>query len=148
MFSGIAARVRSLWSGIRRRDQVDVEIQDEFQHHLELRAADHVRSGLSPDEAARKARIEFGMTEEFAQKARDARGLRSVDRVRFSWLDIKLGFRMLMDVIPLDATLVRGSHGARPARTGRWPLLMGPGIERGEAIRSVEAHDRLVELIA
>ena len=28
----------------------------------------------------------------------------------------KLGFRTLLDVIPLDATLVKGSHGRRPAR--------------------------------
>src|SRR6185295_7320179 len=26
----------------------------------------------------------------------------------------KLGFRMLMDVIPLDPSLVKGSHGTRP----------------------------------
>ncbi len=36
----------------------------------------------------------------------------------------KLGFRYLMDVIPLDATLVKGSHG-RPAPTpGEGPLLV------------------------
>ena len=38
----------------------------------------------------------------------------------------KLGFRYKMDVIPLDATLVRGSHGLRgPANDG--PLIIGPG---------------------
>ena len=37
----------------------------------------------------------------------------------------KLGFRYKMDVIPLDATLVRGSHGLRPnAEAG--PLIIGP----------------------
>ena len=34
-----------------------------------------------------------------------------------------LGFRMLMDVIPLDATLVRGSHG-RPGASADGPLIM------------------------
>jgi hypothetical protein len=29
----------------------------------------------------------------------------------------KLGFRTLLDVIPLDATLVKGSHGRRAAAT-------------------------------
>ena len=38
-------------------------------------------------------------------------------------LQKKLGFRMLMDVIPLDARLVKGSHGARPANTADYPLL-------------------------
>ncbi len=38
----------------------------------------------------------------------------------------KLGFRYKMDVIPLDASLVRGSHGLRPiAQKG--PLIIGPG---------------------
>jgi predicted AlkP superfamily pyrophosphatase or phosphodiesterase len=36
----------------------------------------------------------------------------------------KLGFRMLMDVIPLDATLVKGSHGARPAHAADHPILI------------------------
>lgn len=35
----------------------------------------------------------------------------------------KLGFRMLMDVIPLDASLVRGSHGARPSDTRDYPVF-------------------------
>ena len=39
-------------------------------------------------------------------------------------LQKRLGFRMLMDVIPLDATLVRGSHGAPPAASDDWPLLL------------------------
>jgi len=36
----------------------------------------------------------------------------------------KLGFRTLMDVIPLDATLVRGSHGRIPDDPSKGPLLM------------------------
>ncbi|MCG8650329.1 MAG: alkaline phosphatase family protein [Pirellulales bacterium] len=38
----------------------------------------------------------------------------------------KLGFRYKMDVIPLDASLVRGSHGLRPAPEDG-PLVLGPG---------------------
>ena len=49
-------------------------------------------------------------------------------RVAFRLLQKKLGFRMLMDVIPLEATLVKGSHGRIPEDTGDWPVLMGdPG---------------------
>ena len=39
-------------------------------------------------------------------------------------LQKKLGFRMLMDVIPLNATLVKGSHGRRPADKKDWPVLI------------------------
>ncbi len=37
----------------------------------------------------------------------------------------KLGFRMLMDVIPLQAELVQGSHGKVPANQREFPLLIG-----------------------
>ncbi len=37
----------------------------------------------------------------------------------------KLGFRMLMDLIPLDANLVRGSHGRIPEDPADWPIIAG-----------------------
>ncbi|HEX5220019.1 MAG TPA: nucleotide pyrophosphatase/phosphodiesterase family protein [Verrucomicrobiae bacterium] len=39
-------------------------------------------------------------------------------------LQKKLGFRMLMDVIPLDASLVKGSHGAKPVEVTEWPVFI------------------------
>jgi predicted AlkP superfamily pyrophosphatase or phosphodiesterase len=36
-----------------------------------------------------------------------------------------LGFRMLFDVIPLNASLVRGSHGRMPEDPSDWPVLIG-----------------------
>jgi predicted AlkP superfamily pyrophosphatase or phosphodiesterase len=39
-------------------------------------------------------------------------------------LQKKLGFRMLMDVIPLDASLVKGSHGRRVLRAEEQPVLL------------------------
>jgi predicted AlkP superfamily pyrophosphatase or phosphodiesterase len=36
----------------------------------------------------------------------------------------RLGFRMLMDVIPLDASLVKGSHGRRVTAPGEQPVLI------------------------
>ena len=39
-------------------------------------------------------------------------------------LQKKLGFRYRMDVIPLDASLVKGSHGLRPA-SEEGPLIVG-----------------------
>ena len=51
-----------------------------------------------------------------------ARG--SMPRVMLKLLKKKLGFRMLMDVIPLDASLVNGSHGCRPSDPLDWPILI------------------------
>lgn len=54
-------------------------------------------------------------------------------------LQKQLGFRMLMDVIPLDANLVRGSHGRHPADPKEWPVLISPDRElmRNPAIEAV-----------
>ena len=38
----------------------------------------------------------------------------------------RLGFRSVMDVTPLDAALVKGSHGGRPASVRDYPLFITP----------------------
>jgi predicted AlkP superfamily pyrophosphatase or phosphodiesterase len=48
-------------------------------------------------------------------------------RAAWRWLQKKLGFRTLFDVIPLDPTLVKGSHGLRAADGADQPLLIGDG---------------------
>ena len=47
-------------------------------------------------------------------------------KLKIAWrlLQKKLGFRMLTDVVPLDATLVKGSHGRRPADKKDWPVFI------------------------
>lgn len=45
-------------------------------------------------------------------------------KVAFALLKSRLGFRSLLEVIPLDASLVRGSHGRRPRSAEEGPLLV------------------------
>ncbi len=47
-------------------------------------------------------------------------------KLKIAWrlLQKKLGFRMLMDVIPLDASLVKGSHGCRQKHKKDWPVFI------------------------
>jgi predicted AlkP superfamily pyrophosphatase or phosphodiesterase len=47
-------------------------------------------------------------------------------KLRIAWrlLQKRLGMRMLMDVVPLDAALVKGSHGRRPANKKDRPVLI------------------------
>ena len=47
-------------------------------------------------------------------------------KVAWFLLKKKLGFRALLEVIPQDASLVRGSHGRIPEDTLDWPVLIGP----------------------
>lgn len=48
-------------------------------------------------------------------------------RVARRLIQKKLGFRMLLDVVPLDAGLVRGSHGLAAGDPRDRPLLVGDG---------------------
>jgi predicted AlkP superfamily pyrophosphatase or phosphodiesterase len=63
----------------------------------------------------------------------------------------KLGLRGLLNVIPLDATLVRGSHGRRPEDEKDWPvLLLEKHHSRAPVAGSISApgvHDELLRYI-
>ncbi|MEN9813738.1 MAG: hypothetical protein RL479_2424, partial [Verrucomicrobiota bacterium] len=57
----------------------------------------------------------------------------------------KLGFRGLLDVISLDASLVGGSHGTCPADSADWPVLIGAGGAAGDSpLAATEVHPRLL----
>jgi predicted AlkP superfamily pyrophosphatase or phosphodiesterase len=51
----------------------------------------------------------------------------------------KLGFRGLMDVIPLDADLVKGSHGRDDVVEEEQPVAIGVGAEKIDSAESVFA---------
>ncbi len=72
----------------------------------------------------------------------------SVPKLRLAWklLRKKLGFRTLMDVISLDASLVRGSHGTCPTREDEWPVLIGAGTSP-QPLAATAVHDRLLALL-
>jgi predicted AlkP superfamily pyrophosphatase or phosphodiesterase len=61
----------------------------------------------------------------------------------------KLGMRMLMDVVPLEAELVRGSHGRVPEDQADWPVLVGdlPGLADLESVKAVDVYSLLHGLL-
>ncbi len=63
----------------RRRGCVEREMDMEMRFHVEMEAEELIRSGLSPDEARRRARMAFGGVERFKDEARDGRRWRWVD---------------------------------------------------------------------
>lgn len=64
-------------------------------------------------------------------------------KILFKLAKKTLGFRMLMDVISLDPSLIRGSHGTLPADRSEWPVLIGAGSST-EPIPATAVHDRLL----
>ena len=152
MTAGVVARLRSLWRGVRGRPALEADMRDEFRLHHELRAADLERQGVAPEAAARQARLEFGSTERYKEEARRSRGLGGVDAVRISWLDVKLGARMLVRYPGL--TIVGGLAMAFAIWVGAGafefisqvvhPTLPLPAGERLVGLQSVNAEHGIV----
>ena len=71
--------------------------------------------------------------------------------VRAGWkvLKKKRGFRMLMDLIPRDASLVKGSHGRRPEDQQDWPVFITQeaGATVGEQVDATAVHDLILGVL-
>src|SRR5580704_7480289 len=78
----------------------DAEMDEEMRLHIQNRAEDLERSGLSREEAERRARIEFGGVERFKEEVRDVRWETRVENlfrdlrhaVRSLWKDKRFAF--------------------------------------------------------
>jgi predicted permease len=88
LFSDLSYRFRALF----RRGKMDRELDDELRFHLERETEKHVRAGMSPEDAARRARIEFGGVESAKEASRDGRGLLLLDLLA---QDLRYAFRAL-----------------------------------------------------
>ena len=75
MLSDWLFRVRALLG--RRR--VEEELEEELSAHVARQAEVYVRAGMTPAEAQRRARIEFGGVDQIKEECRDARGVRLLD---------------------------------------------------------------------
>jgi predicted AlkP superfamily pyrophosphatase or phosphodiesterase len=62
-------------------------------------------------------------------------------------LQKKLGFRMTMDVVPPDASIVRGSHGLAALDPLDRPILIGHGPKPGESVPMTTVRDLLLDAL-
>ncbi|HVJ82738.1 MAG TPA: alkaline phosphatase family protein, partial [Planctomycetia bacterium] len=69
----------------------------------------------------------------------------SAPKLRAAWrlLQKKLGFRTLFDLVPLDPSLVKGSHGLPASDSADRPILIGDGGAPAENLRLTDVHDLL-----
>ncbi|HEY3937844.1 MAG TPA: ADOP family duplicated permease [Bryobacteraceae bacterium] len=74
-------RLRSLFRALKSRRDFERGMSDELRFHIEQYTADLVRSGVSPQAAARRARIEFGGLASVQEGCREARGLHPFDEL-------------------------------------------------------------------
>ncbi|HZZ37988.1 MAG TPA: ABC transporter permease [Acidobacteriaceae bacterium] len=73
---------RRLWQRVRAffgRDALDQDLDAEMAAHLEMAVEENLRSGMSPDEARRRALVRFGGVQRAREEQRAARGLPFLD---------------------------------------------------------------------
>ena len=79
-------------AGIFTRQQVEADLAEELQSHLEMATAENIRRGMNPDEARRQAMLESGGLMVAAEAVREQRGLPWIESIA---ADVKYGFRAL-----------------------------------------------------
>ena len=88
MLAELFARIQALF----RRRQLDDDLDQELQSHLDLLTEEHLRRGLSPEEARRAARLKVGGIPSLKERHREIRGFPMIETV---WQDVKFAVRLL-----------------------------------------------------
>ena len=86
-------RFRSWTTATLRSSRMELQMDEEMRFHIEARAADLANHGLTPQEALRQARLEFGGVETAKGDCRDAIGVSFLD-VLFQ--DLRHGVRAML----------------------------------------------------
>ena len=88
----LSAWFRSAGSKFFRRSRLGEEMEAELRAHIELRADDLERSGLTRVEAERRARIEFGAEGKYREQSHEAMGGNFIETLL---LDLRYSLRVL-----------------------------------------------------
>jgi len=88
MLNDLLYRLRSLF----RRKTADTEMEDELRFHVEREMEKYASSGLTREEALRRARLAFGRIDQVKEECREARGLHLMETLL---QDIRYGLRTL-----------------------------------------------------
>lgn len=147
--TALVSRLRSLWNGIFRRASIEHDMSQEFAQHIALRARDIEKTGMPEADALAQARREFGLEHRYKEEARVSRGLDKVDTIRFSWLDFKVGGRMLVKhpaltiiaTIAVAYAIAVGTVGFEIARQAMWPTIPLPAGNEIIALRNWNAAE-------
>jgi len=144
MFSNLLYRLRALI----RRNSMEAELDEELRAHVEQQAEKYVQAGMSPEAAARRARLEFGGIEQVKEECRDSWGVRFISELG---QDLRYGLRQLRRnpgftvVAVLTLALGIGANTAiysfidvlilrmLPVRHPQALVLFGPGDQSGNS---------------
>ena len=88
-FKKIISRLRALFA----RRQLDAEMEEEIQDHINRETSLKVEAGMNPEEARSAAVRKFGWIESVKETCREQRGVRWIENIG---QDIRFGGRMLL----------------------------------------------------
>ena len=88
MVSDLLYRLRALF----RRNSMEAELEEELRAHLEHQVEKYVQSGMSREEAERRARIDLGGLDQVKEECRDSWGVRVITELA---QDLRFGLRQL-----------------------------------------------------
>jgi predicted permease len=89
MLNDLLYRMRALF----RRGSVEEELDDELRFHFDRQVEKFTRSGMTEEEAKRRARLAFGGHEQVKEDCRDARGTAFLE---LTMQDTRYAFRQLL----------------------------------------------------
>src|SRR5882724_5734373 len=83
--------LRRFWA-LFRRQHLDRDLQDEMQQHFDLKVQEHIASGMTPEQARRTARLDFGNMALAQEQTREKLGFPVLESILY---DLRYGLRQL-----------------------------------------------------
>jgi putative ABC transport system permease protein len=142
MLSDLIYRLRAFL----RTKAMDAGLDEELQFHLDRQREKYIHAGLSPEEARRRVRLDFGGTDQITEECRDARGIRALEALR---QDLRYGLRTLRKNSGFTCVAVLTLALAVGANTAIFSLLYGtllrplPYADPDRLIVLNETHPRI-----